>query len=75
MRRHPVTVWANASIEDTLQRMRGSGARRVPVVDDRGRLVGIIAVDDIFEHLAQRQAPPPTPLRREARTKMGSDPI
>ena len=67
MRQHPVTVWVNASIEDTLQRMRGSGARRVPVVDDRGRLVGIIAVDDIFEHLAQRQPLAPTPIRRETR--------
>jgi CBS domain-containing protein len=69
MRRHPVTVWANASIEDALQRMRSSGTRRVPVVDDRGALVGIIAVDDIFEHLAQRISPPPTPIRRDARAE------
>jgi CBS domain-containing protein len=64
MRRHPVTVWANAGIDDALQRMRGSGARRVAVVDDRGLLVGIIALDDIFEHMAQRMSPAPTPIRR-----------
>ena len=65
MTRHPVTVWASASIDDALQRMRSGGVRRVPVVDDRGRLAGILALDDIFEHMAQRAPFAATPIRRE----------
>jgi CBS domain-containing protein len=67
MTRHPVTVWSSSSIDDGLQRMRNSCVRRVPVVDDRGRLVGILALDDIFEHLSQCVPFAATPIRREAR--------
>ncbi|MEO8061302.1 MAG: CBS domain-containing protein [Pseudomonadota bacterium] len=67
MTRHPLTVLTSASYEDALQRMRGAGVRRVPVIDDRGRLAGILALDDIFEHLAQRVPFAVTPIRREAR--------
>jgi CBS domain-containing protein len=67
MNRYPVTVAPNASIEETLQRMREAGVRRAPLVDDRGRLAGIIALDDIFEHFAQRGAAFVTPIRREPR--------
>lgn len=64
MSRQPVTVPTTASIEDALQRMRDGHVRRVPVVDDRGRLAGILALDDIFEYLATRASPVITPLRR-----------
>lgn len=37
---------------DTLQRMRHAGVRRVPVVNDRGRLQGILTMDDVLELLA-----------------------
>ncbi|MBN2331809.1 MAG: CBS domain-containing protein [Deltaproteobacteria bacterium] len=40
------------SLWDTMQRMVGGGIRRLPVVSDDGSLVGIIAVDDILELLA-----------------------
>ncbi|MET0659293.1 MAG: CBS domain-containing protein [Steroidobacteraceae bacterium] len=33
-------------------RMRSTGVRRVPVVDDKGALVGIVASDDILDILA-----------------------
>lgn len=79
MTRHPVTVWSTANIEESLQRMRSGGVRRVPVVDDRGRLCGILALDDIFEHLAQRGpiSPGPaavTPIRRERRLDAAMQP-
>jgi len=35
------------------QRMRGLGIRRIPVVDERGSLIGIIAMDDLLEHLSE----------------------
>ena len=64
MTRQPVTVSTHASIEESLQRMREGQVRRVPVVDDRGRLAGILALDDIFEFLATRAQPFVTPIRR-----------
>ena len=67
MTRHPVSVWSSSSVEDALLRMRNGGVRRVPVVDDRGRLAGILAVDDIFEYLGRAPAQP-TPIRRESRS-------
>jgi CBS domain-containing protein len=67
MTRQPVSVGTSASIDDALQRMRAGGVRRVTVVDERGRLAGILALDDIFEYLAQRAPACVTPIRREPR--------
>jgi CBS domain-containing protein len=64
MTRQPVTVAATTSIEEALQRMREGHVRRVPVVDERGRLAGILALDDICEYLATRPYPFVTPIRR-----------
>src|ERR1700754_2736673 len=66
MTRHPVTVWSTATIEETLLRMRNGAVRRVPVVDERGRLAGILALDDIFEHISTRPVTPLASIRREA---------
>jgi CBS domain-containing protein len=68
MTRHPVTVPAAATIEDALQKMREGRVRRVPVVDERGRLAGILALDDIFDYLATRH-PFVTPIRRADHTR------
>jgi CBS domain-containing protein len=65
MTRLPVTVWASSPIEDAFERMKNGGVRRVPVVDERGRLAGILALDDIFEHMAQRVPFAATPIRRD----------
>src|SRR5688572_32496140 len=67
MTRHPLTAPANVSIEEALQRMRVGGVRRIPLVDERGRLAGILALDDIYEHYAQRGMAFVTPIRREPR--------
>jgi CBS domain-containing protein len=64
MTRQPVTVAATTSIEEALQRMREGHVRRVPVVDERGRLAGILALDDICEYLATRPYPFVTSIRR-----------
>ena len=51
--RTPVVI-ANQG-EDTsqaLERMRSHGVRRIPVVGDEGRLVGIVTVDDLLKRLA-----------------------
>jgi hypothetical protein len=43
--------------------MRIARVRRVPIVDERGCLSGILALDDLFEHLAQRVPFGATPIR------------
>ena len=41
-------------ILDTIKRMRARGVRRVPVVDDNGALVGILAFDDLVDLIAEQ---------------------
>ncbi|MBZ5674962.1 MAG: CBS domain-containing protein [Acidobacteriia bacterium] len=48
-----VTVRENEGAFQTIQLMRAKGARRVPVVDGQGVLVGIVSVDDFVELLAE----------------------
>jgi CBS domain-containing protein len=52
MTRNLLTVRDDASIEFALREMRRHGVRRAPVVRANGDLVGIIAVDDLVQHLA-----------------------
>jgi CBS domain-containing protein len=47
-----VTARETDGLWETLQRMRVHGVRRMPVVDDRGFLVGILSTDDFLEILA-----------------------
>ena len=47
----PRTVQDKTSIEDALQIMRLEKCRRLPVVDESGKLVGLLSVDDILELL------------------------
>ncbi len=45
--------------EDTsqaLERMRTHGVRRIPIVGDRGRLVGVVSLDDILKLHAEQAA-------------------
>jgi CBS domain-containing protein len=48
-----VCVAEPTPIEDALQRMAGISARRLVVTDDDGRLVGILALDDVLELLVE----------------------
>ena len=52
MTRNPLTVRDDASVEFALREMRRHGVRRAPVVRANGDLVGVIAIDDIIQHLA-----------------------
>jgi predicted transcriptional regulator len=52
MTRNLLTVREDASVEFALREMRRYGVRRAPVVSANGDLVGVIAVDDIIQHLA-----------------------
>jgi CBS domain-containing protein len=48
-----MTVQENEGILQTIQLMRDKGARRAPVVNSEGALVGIVSADDIVELLAE----------------------
>ena len=52
MSRGLIVVSETDEIGVALDEMRRSGVRRLPVVDDSGRLTGIVALDDIVEYLA-----------------------
>lgn len=46
----PITVNTRDSIQSLVLLMREKGVRTVPVVDDRGRVAGIVGLKDIAEH-------------------------
>ena len=69
MSKPPASVNERSSIEDALVEMLRTRARRLPVVDDENRLIGLLALDDVLELLAEetgtigrllaRRGPPP----------------
>lgn len=48
MSRHPITVRPDVSIHEALQIMRREKIRRLPVLDENGKLVGIVAEKDLL---------------------------
>jgi CBS domain-containing protein len=52
MTRDVLTVREDASLEFALREMRRYGVRRAPVVRANGDLIGVIAIDDVIQHLA-----------------------
>ena len=52
MRPSLTAVTAFEPLEHAVARMRDNGVRRLPVVDGAGKLVGVIAADDVIDHLA-----------------------
>jgi CBS domain-containing protein len=49
MTRQPLVAMESEGLSDLLQAMHLAGIRRVPVVDVRGALAGVIAIDDVFD--------------------------
>jgi CBS-domain-containing membrane protein len=47
------TVKEDVAIFDAVQYMRSKAVRRLPVVDENGALVGILALDDLLELLSE----------------------
>jgi CBS domain-containing protein len=52
MTTHPFTLRPEEDADAAIRRMRGLGIRRAPVVDSKGQLCGLFAIDDYLEHLA-----------------------
>ncbi|MCA2997313.1 MAG: CBS domain-containing protein [Rhodocyclaceae bacterium] len=49
----PVTVRDTASLEDVMDKMCEYGARRLPVVNKTGALVGVVSMDDLVEKIGK----------------------
>ena len=63
--RDTVVVREDQGVFETIQHMRAHGVRRMPVVDQQGALVGIIAVDDLIELLAEELSELPKLVSKE----------
>ena len=56
MTRDLVTIKKDTGIFDAIQEMKNVGVRRMPIVDNGGRLVGLLTVDDIIRLLSREMA-------------------
>ena len=53
MSRPPISVEAEAPLEEGLGLMRGKRVRRLPVLDPEGRVAGVVSADDLVRLLAR----------------------
>ena len=51
-----IAISYSATLRETLSRMLGQGFKSIPVVDDRNRLVGEVALSDIEAVTAETEA-------------------
>ena len=51
MTRQPLVVAEDDGISATLHLMRKLGVRRVPVVNARAQIAGVLSIDDVIDHL------------------------
>lgn len=66
------TVAENIGVFEAIQYMRAKGVRRLPVVDGRGGLAGILTLDDLLELLADELIALVRLVKREQRKEMMS---
>ena len=52
MTQQPVVIEAAQPLEKALREMRRIGVRRLPVVGQRGELIGVLSLDDVLEVIA-----------------------
>jgi CBS-domain-containing membrane protein len=51
-----ITIDAKSSIQDAIQAMKLNNIRRLPVVDKRAKMVGIVTDKDIFKAIINSQS-------------------
>jgi CBS domain-containing protein len=71
------TVLETEAIYDAIWTMRRSGARRLPVVDGRNALFGIVTMDDLMQFLAEEltELSRVSPQQRRTETELRSEPV
>jgi CBS domain-containing protein len=62
-----LTARETDGVAQTIERMRAKGVRRMPVVDARGSLVGIVTADDFVDLLAEEMTALARMMAREQR--------
>jgi CBS domain-containing protein len=67
MTRQPIVANEADELSDMLQGMRLAGIRRVPVVDARGALTGIMAIDDAIDVITGLMCDIAGSIKREQR--------
>lgn len=68
--RQLVTIGQDESPWDALTLMRDKGVRRLPVVDDSGLLLGILAADDLVDFVREQMGELSALIRREQNFEM-----
>lgn len=53
MAKHVSLIEEGEGVGQAVQLMRSSGVHRLPVVDEGGKLVGVLSADDLFDVLAK----------------------
>jgi len=56
MTRDVITFQDSMGIYEAIRKMTDEGIRRMPVVDDAGKLIGIVTMDDIVRMLGEEMA-------------------
>jgi CBS domain-containing protein len=51
---HPMVIRPDDSLSEALRRLTQGHRRHLPVVDDRGHVLGLISIRDILTHVAER---------------------
>lgn len=69
MTRQPVLVRDDSTVATALHHMREIGVRRVPVVDQAGRLVGVLSLDDVLDGLAEELMDVASSIRHELKVE------
>ncbi len=65
MSARPITTGEDESVEEALGKMRQFGVRRLPVVNRRDEVVGLLATDDVLRAFATETQDIATTIRRE----------
>jgi CBS domain-containing protein len=60
-----ITTTEDEDVDDVLRRMRQFAVRRMPVVDARDVVVGMVTVDDVLDRLAEEVSEVVAIVRRE----------
>jgi len=70
------TVLETEAVYDAIWTMRRSGARRLPVVDGRNTLFGIVTMDDLMQFLAEEltELSRVSPQQRRTETELRCEP-
>jgi len=50
----PVTIEDDSDLDEAARRMREAGVRRLPIVDRRRRVVGMLSLDDLLGEMGRR---------------------